>query len=89
MGEIMTTREMAEYLRSSPGTVKRLARAGRLPGLKLGHTWRFRKSDIDELFTERVVDQALAEEAERRLAAAREEDFVPWERVKAESEALP
>lgn len=45
--EILTAQEVAEYLRIHPYTVKRLARAGKLPGFKVGGQWRFRKDEID------------------------------------------
>lgn len=83
MSEILTTKEAAEYLKMSPDTVKRLARQGRLPGIKLGHTWRFRKADLEEMFSEAIVDRALVDEAERILSDPSTE-WVPWEQVKAE-----
>jgi len=45
---ILTAEEVAEYFRIHPYTVKRLARAGKLPGFKVGGLWRFRKDDIDQ-----------------------------------------
>ena len=89
MPEVLTTEQAATYLQLSSDAVKRLARLGRLPGAKVGRGWRFRKVDLDEMFTETMVDRALVEEAECRAAEATEEDFVPWEEVKAKSEALP
>ena len=47
--EILTAQEVATYLRVHPYTVKRLARAGKLPGFKVGGQWRFKKHDIDKL----------------------------------------
>ena len=45
--EILTAEEVAEYLRIHPYTVRRLVRAGKLPGFKVGGQWRFRKDEID------------------------------------------
>ncbi|MBM3500603.1 MAG: helix-turn-helix domain-containing protein [Armatimonadetes bacterium] len=89
MSEILTTEEAAQYLKTSPDTIKRLARAGRIPGVKFGRAWRFRKRDIEAPFDEAVADQALVAELDRRMNAASEEDFIPWEQVRAESERLP
>ncbi len=47
--EILTAQEVAKYLRVHPYTVKRLARAGKLPGFKVGGQWRFSKDQIDVL----------------------------------------
>lgn len=47
-GEILTLDEVAAYLKAGKRTVYRLAAAGKLPAFKLGGTWRFRRSDLDE-----------------------------------------
>ena len=80
MSDVMTTKEAAAYLKTTPDTIRRLLRQRRLPAIKLGGTWRLRKSDLDEMFTEALVDKALVEEAERRLAA--DEETVPLAEVK-------
>jgi excisionase family DNA binding protein len=48
--DIMTVREVAEYLRLNEMTIYRLARKGEVPALKVGRTWRFKKELIDEWF---------------------------------------
>lgn len=46
--EILTLKEVAEYLRSwLKKTAYRLAAEGKLPGLKVGGSWRFKESDIE------------------------------------------
>ena len=47
MASVMTTREAAEYLRTSEDSIKRFARAGQIPAAKLGRAWRFVKDDLD------------------------------------------
>ncbi|GBC97256.1 Putative DNA-binding proteinA [bacterium HR16] len=44
--EVMSVRELAEYLRISVHTVYRLAEQGRLPGRKVGKHWRFHRDAI-------------------------------------------
>jgi len=44
--EVIIVEEVAEYLRIHPYTVRRLARAGKLPGFKVGGQWRFKKEAI-------------------------------------------
>jgi len=83
MPDILTTEQAAVYLQVSTDAVKRLARQGKLPAAKVGRGWRFRKADLDEMFTEAMVDEALIEEAERVLPDPNTE-WVPWEQVKAE-----
>lgn len=89
MGEILTTEEVAKYLKTSPDTIKRLARAGRIPGVKIGRAWRFRRADVEAPFDEAAADRALVEELERRMDSTSEDEFTPWEQVRAESEKLP
>ena len=44
---ILTIREVAEYLKVTERTIYRLAAAKKIPGFKVGGTWRFRQADID------------------------------------------
>jgi excisionase family DNA binding protein len=45
--ELMTTREVLQYLRVTPRTVYRLIRDGDLPAVRMGGRWRFRRTDIE------------------------------------------
>jgi excisionase family DNA binding protein len=47
---IMTVHDVAKYLRLSETKVYRIARAGTLPAIRIGKTWRFKKELIDEWF---------------------------------------
>lgn len=47
-GEILTLDEVAVYLKAGKRTVYRLAANGEIPAFKLGSTWRFRRSDLDQ-----------------------------------------
>ncbi len=44
--DILTLKEVAEYLKLAEKTAYRLAAEGKLPGFKVGGSWRFRKDDI-------------------------------------------
>ncbi|HTL44284.1 MAG TPA: response regulator [Vicinamibacterales bacterium] len=43
----LTTEEVLEYLQVNLRTVYRLIKAGKLPAVRVGRQWRFRKRDID------------------------------------------
>jgi excisionase family DNA binding protein len=43
----LTTEEVLEYLQVNLRTVYRLIKAGRIPAVRVGRQWRFRKRDID------------------------------------------
>lgn len=45
--EIMTMKEVAEYLKLNEKTAYRLTSEGKIPAFKVGGSWRFRKSEID------------------------------------------
>jgi excisionase family DNA binding protein len=61
--EIMTVTEVADYLRLNEATVYRLVQQGKLPGVKLGRQWRFKKEAIDQLLEEGFDAAMDAEEA--------------------------
>ena len=46
--EIMTTLEAATFLRTTPQTIRNLARKGELPGRKVGREWRFLKEGLED-----------------------------------------
>lgn len=46
---ILTIREVAEYLKINEKTAYRLAAEGKLPGFKVGGAWRFRRDEIEKL----------------------------------------
>ncbi len=43
----LTTDEVLEYLQVNLRTVYRLIKAGKIPAVRVGRQWRFRKRDID------------------------------------------
>jgi excisionase family DNA binding protein len=45
--DVMTIKELSEYLKLNEKTAYRLASEGKIPGFKVGGSWRFRKSEID------------------------------------------
>ena len=50
--DIMTIKELAEYLKLNEKTAYRLVSEGEIPGFKVGGSWRFRKSDIETWISE-------------------------------------
>lgn len=44
--EILTLKEVAQYLKLTEKTAYRLAAEGKLPGFKVGGSWRFKREDI-------------------------------------------
>ena len=45
--EILTLKEVAEYLKLAEKTAYRLTAEGKLPGFKVGGSWRFKREDME------------------------------------------
>jgi excisionase family DNA binding protein len=45
---IMTTAEVADYLRVHPSTVYKLLRQHNIPAIRIGSDWRFNKLELDK-----------------------------------------
>lgn len=52
--DIMTIKEVADYLKLNEKTAYRLVLDGKIPGFKVGGSWRFRKSQIEEWIREQA-----------------------------------
>ncbi len=59
--EILTIKEVAEFLKVNERTVYRLAASKKLPAFKVGNAWRFKKSEIDQW----IDDQSSQGQEER------------------------
>lgn len=55
--DIMTIREVAEYLRLNEKTTYRYAADGIIPGFKIGGAWRFRRDEIENWTKEQTRKQ--------------------------------
>lgn len=49
--EILTVKELAEYLKIAEKTAYRFAAEGKVPGFRVGNTWRFKKEEIEKWIT--------------------------------------
>jgi excisionase family DNA binding protein len=45
--EILTIRDVADYLKVTQRTLYRLVQEGKLPAFKVGNSWRFRRDDLN------------------------------------------
>jgi len=53
--EIMSIKEVSEYLRIPISTIYKLAQSGQIPAVKVGKHWRFVKKDLDQLFEKKAA----------------------------------
>lgn len=54
--DILTLKEVAEYLKLAEKTAYRLAAEGKLPGFKVGGSWRFKESDIENWISAQIMN---------------------------------
>ena len=47
LAQIMTTKEMAQYLKLHAITICKLSKEGKIPAIQIGRVWRFDKEVID------------------------------------------
>jgi excisionase family DNA binding protein len=66
----LTTEEVLEYLQVNLRTVYRLIKAGKIPAVRVGRQWRFRKRDIDAWLESQRPRQARAAAAAPARAPA-------------------
>ncbi len=50
--EIMTVKQVADYLQMDEHTIYKLSRSGKIPALKIAGQWRFKKDVIDSWLAE-------------------------------------
>ena len=53
--EILTVRQLASYLQMDEHTIYRLAKSGKIPAMKIGAEWRFKKNLIDKWIEEKSI----------------------------------
>ena len=52
---LWTVDDVAAYLRIKPETVRKMARDGRLPSVRVGRSWRFLKLQIQEQINKSII----------------------------------
>jgi excisionase family DNA binding protein len=65
----LTTEEVLEYLQVNLRTVYRLIKAGKIPAVRVGRQWRFRKRDIDAWLESQRPRQGRTSSGPTRTAA--------------------
>ena len=55
--EILTLEEVARYLRLKPQTIYKWAQERRIPAVKLGKEWRFRRSILDRWLDQQMLGE--------------------------------
>ena len=73
--EILTAKEVAEYLKVHPLTVHKYAREGKIPAFKIGTDWRFHKKYIDDWIRDKLAYNLHARDR-RKADAGKDQEIV-------------
>lgn len=65
--EILTAKEVAEYLNIHPLTVHKYAREGKIPAFKIGTDWRFHKKYIQRWIEDKSSYSFLRHERRKAI----------------------
>jgi excisionase family DNA binding protein len=68
MSELITLEQLAQYLQMSEAKIYKLAQAGKIPGYKVGHHWRFYKEEIEEWIKSQRPLKGIQTSAEKKLS---------------------
>lgn len=68
--EIIGSEDCAKLLHCTPKQVEELARAGEIPGLKLGRSWLFVRADLLVFLAEKARAEAQERRARRQSSIA-------------------
>lgn len=49
--QIMTVEEVAKFLQLSKITIYKLVKKGKIPGFRIGNSWRFRKDTVLDIIS--------------------------------------
>ena len=70
----LTTEEVLDYLQVNLRTIYRLIKAGKIPAVRIGRQWRFRRKDLDVWL--RTVSSSGDGERRRRVLVVDDEEAV-------------
>jgi len=62
MTDIMTIKEVADYLKINEKTIYKLAKEKKIPAFKIGGNWRFKKEAIDEWIKRNMYEEGFEPE---------------------------
>lgn len=65
MDEILTVREVAEYLKLSRATIWRWCNEGKIQAFKIGRGWRIHRSEVERIVTQKPSLMKATEEHEQ------------------------
>jgi excisionase family DNA binding protein len=76
---VMTTRELANYMKLNEKTILKKAQNGELPGVKVGSQWRFNLAAIDKYLQEDIMHDTPKDELNIIIETA--QNIIPLSRL--------
>jgi len=70
VSRFLTAEQAADLLQTDTGTLRRLAREGRIPATKIGRQWRFDEGLLREWVRERSLNSLVSTEGSRARGSA-------------------
>jgi len=67
MTDTIDSNECANLLRCTPEQVEELARAGEIPGLKIGRSWLFVRADLLDYLAQKAREEAAERRSKRQV----------------------
>jgi excisionase family DNA binding protein len=58
MNDILTVKEVAQYLKVNERTIYRLAKKGEIPAFRVGSSWRFKINEIENWMSEQSQENS-------------------------------
>lgn len=77
--KVMTTMELANYMKLSEKTILKKAQSGELPGVRIGSQWRFNLAAIDKYLQEDIMHGTPKEELNIIIETA--QNIIPLSRL--------
>jgi excisionase family DNA binding protein len=68
VGEVMTVKDLSEYLHCNQSTIYRLLKRGELPAFKVGSDWRFMTAEIRSWCKKKMVSTKTRSNGRMRSA---------------------
>ncbi len=61
---LLNVKQVAQYLQLKESTIYSWAQDGKIPAIKIGRTWRFRRADLDEWLERHLKSENSAKATE-------------------------
>jgi excisionase family DNA binding protein len=72
--EVMTVKQVAEYLQIDPQSIYKMAQRNKIPCAKIAGQWRFKKSIIEEWLCQKISKHEVVEIFDRPVKVSKSKE---------------